>query len=420
MSGRLRVCVDARLESGSSGGVEQVIIGLASGLSSLTDGDEEYLFLCYEGHDDWLRPFMGDACRVLHTAGGRPGPTAPLRRHIPARATLRKLWRRLPAMPFTMPQTPRSDGTIEGNGIDVMHFAKQSAFLTDVPSIYHPHDLQHLHLPQFFSPRERQARERLYKTFCLRAAIVATSSAWTKQDVVSHYSLPEEKVRVVPLAPPVATYPEPTEGDLYQLKTKFGLGDAFIFYPAQTWEHKNHIGLLEALACLRDQTGLRVPLVCCGRRNSFYAAIEKRIHELGLQDLVTFLDYVEPAELRCLYELSRAVVIPTKFESASFPLWEAFLAGKPTACSNVTSLPEQAANAALLFDPNDTVAIAEAIDRVWRDDTLRSGLIERGRQRVRERTWERTARTFRAHYRRLSGGAMTDEDRALVAEQAAL
>ena len=60
----LRNCLDARLISGK-GGVEQVIIGLASGLSKLTDGDEQYLFWTYEDNDEWLRPYVHGPCSIL-------------------------------------------------------------------------------------------------------------------------------------------------------------------------------------------------------------------------------------------------------------------------------------------------------------------------------------------------------------------
>jgi len=105
-------------------------------------------------------------------------------------------------------------------------------------------------------------------------------------------------------------------------------------------------------------------------------------------------------------------VIPTLFEAASFPLWEAFQAGVPAACSNVTSLPEQAGDAALVFDPRDERAIAAAIEQLWTDHELRLVLAIRGRQRVAAFTWERTARTFRALYRQCAGRRLTEDDAA--------
>src|SRR5882724_12543660 len=88
--GRLRVCIDARLGEGRFGGVEQVVIGIAAGLSKLEEGDEEFLFLSYPEHDDWLRPYLGGACRIVHARRGY------LSRRI--RAVSRGLMERLPGV----------------------------------------------------------------------------------------------------------------------------------------------------------------------------------------------------------------------------------------------------------------------------------------------------------------------------------
>jgi len=85
--------------------------------------------------------------------------------------------------------------------------------------------------------------------------------------------------------------------------------------------------------------------------------------------------------------------------------------GAPVACSTVTSLPEQAGDAALLFDADRPEEMAGAIARLWTDPALRAQLAARGRERVAHFTWDRTARVFRAHYRRIAGRPLTDEDR---------
>ena len=124
---------------------------------------------------------------------------------------------------------------------------------------------------------------------------------------------------------------------------------------------------------------------------------------------------MSPLELQCLYRLSRGVVIPTKFEAASFPLWEAFLARVPAACSTVTSLPEQAGDAALSFDPDSSDEIANALRSLWSDKVLRAKLIDRGRENVSRLSWEQTARIFRAHYRHIGGRKLSEEDLCLLA-----
>lgn len=411
----LRVAIDARIASGVAGGVEQVVIGLANGLSKLSDGDEEYLFLTNPGDDDWIRPYLHGPCQLL------PSPS-PYRKPKWARSAyssmplMRALWSQV--SPLIGPRSihlQHSDGTIERAGIDLMHFPFQQAFLTHIPSIYQPHDLQHIHLPGYFSPRDRLAREVSYRAFCDQAETVAVMSSWGKQDLLRQYGLPDQKVVVIPGAPVLSAYATPSADDVASTRRRFRLPDAFAFYPAQTWAHKNHLCLLEALAALRDRYGLKVPLVCSGRMNEFFPKIERRIHELNMADQVSFLGFISPLDVQCLYASCRCVIFPTLFEGFGMPLFEAFLAGAPVACSNITSLPEYAGDAALIFDPGRPDEIAAAILRLWTDETIRVDLVERGKRQVAPYTWERTARMFRAHYRRIAGRALTDEDEELIA-----
>jgi glycosyltransferase involved in cell wall biosynthesis len=291
----------------------------------------------------------------------------------------------------------------------------QRGFVADVPSIYHPHDLQHVHLPEFFTDGQRSWRERWYGALCRGAAMVAVSSEWTRRDVATHFALPEGRVRVVPLAPPLATTRTPTTAERAGIRARYGLPDRYALYPAQTWPHKNHVRLLEALARLREERGLVVPLVGSGLQNAHFATIAAAARELRLDDQLVWTGFVPAVDLQAMFLEAHAVVIPTLFEAASGPLWEAFAAGVPAACSNVTSLPEQAGDAAVVFDPMDLGAIADAVASVWLDDALRQRLVAAGTARVGELSWTRTARTFRAHYRRLAGVDLTEADRALVA-----
>src|SRR5262249_42109345 len=162
-----------------------------------------------------------------------------------------------------------------------------------------------------------------------------------------------------------------------------------IFYPAITWPHKNHIALLKALAVLREK-GTIIPLVASGHQQEFYRTIEQWIRQLHLQDQVRFVGFVDSIELQCLYRLCRGLAFPSKFEGWGLPVTEAFSLGVPVACSNVTSLPEVAGDAALLFDPDQPEQIADAVYKIWTDDTLRATLVQRGKDRSKLFSWDHT------------------------------
>jgi glycosyltransferase involved in cell wall biosynthesis len=180
------------------------------------------------------------------------------------------------------------------------------------------------------------------------------------------------------------------------------------------WPHKNHLRLLEALAYLKDKFSLVIHLVCTGARGDFWPTIESAVNRLELQDQVKFLGIVSREELQALYGLCNFVVVPTLFEAASGPVFEAWNAGAPVACSNVTSLPQQVGKAALVFDPYDVTSIAHAMKTLNSDLKLKADLIARGHLRLRDFSWERTARAFRAVYRRAARRPLTEDEEILL------
>ena len=415
----LRVVLDARVWDGASGGVQQWILGLATAFSSLEPTGDEYLFLVNAGRESWLTPFVSGACRIVATTAPehRPSSRSEIRARAAARfPAVRSVWRRVKAArsrPFSL---PISDGTVERLEADVVHFTFQEAFVTAIPSLYQPWDLQHLHLPEFFSARERARRELSYRAFCAQATLVVTATRWVKQDLIAQYGLPGERIAVVNVPPVTRAYPDTTPEAIAALRQRHHLPDRFVFFPAQTWPHKNHARLFQALGRLRAD-GLRVPLVCSGQPSERQPAVLRAAREAGIGDDVLFLGFVTPAEVEALYRSAHALVFPSLYEGWGLPIVEAFRAGLPVTCSSATSLPDLVGEAALVFDPYDVDAIASAIRRVWTDEALSGRLSVLGRQRVEDFSWHQTALTLRALYRRVAGRPLDEGDRELVAAE---
>lgn len=409
----LRVCLDARIPDGTHGGVQQVILGLAHGLASLPAGTEEYVFLVEPGQWEWLRPHLGGPCRPLEVrrrsasawAGALRAAGAARLGALAARA----LGRGAP------PGAPESDGTVERAGVDVVHLTLQSGFRTRLPTIYMPHDLLHVHLPELLPASERAAREAVYPDLCRRAACVIADSHWGREDLIRTYHLSPSRVRTVYLAPAIDAYPTPAPEAILEVRRRLGLPDAFALFPAQTWPHKNHRTLLDALALLRREGGPVVPLVLTGKEGRAFPEVRSRIDALGLADQVTSLGFLPETDVRAVYASARLLVYPSLFEGFGLPVLEAFRLGVPVASSRATSLPEVAGDAARLFDPTDARDLAEAIRDLWDDPVEREALVLRGRARAAEFTWSRTAATFRALYRMVGGRALDEGDRAALA-----
>lgn len=163
---------------------------------------------------------------------------------------------------------------------------------------------------------------------------------------------------------------------------------------------KNVEAIIHALPSLRD-IGVKWTQV----GGSFTPAQRKLIARLEVHDLVQQIPPVFGSELSLWYHRATVLVFPSIYEGFGLPVLEAMASGTPVICSNVSSLPEVAGDAALLVDPHDTRALVAAIRRVLGDESLRRQLVEHGLARARTFTWEQTARETLAVYQRVRGEA---------------
>ena len=397
MSETLRVVIDARLSSGRSGGIEQIVIGLASGLAEVAEAGDEYVFVVHD--DSWLRPFLRGPMRVVQVPAGSSAKIRGAARRIPGLARLWRALRRRRAPAVV--QVPQSPGVAESIGADVVHFPTSIGYATSVPSIFHPWDLQHIHYPEFFTRNEWVTRDHLYRELCTRAEIVSVATEWVKTDLVEQFGIDAAKIEVVPVAPVVTAYAVPTAEDLERVRRERALPPQFAYFPAYTWPHKNHLGVIRAVALLRDR-GHDMHVVFSGGETAFAPRLHAEVRRLGVGNLVRFLGFVSPLEVQCIYRLATFLVFPSKFEGWGMPVPEAYHSGLPVAASSVPSVAEVTSGAALLFDPDDVEAIADAMLRLQSDPALRQELIQRGREIDGRLSWAATARRFRELYLRVA------------------
>jgi glycosyltransferase involved in cell wall biosynthesis len=409
----MKVAIDVRMELGLAGGVAIAVKSLLQGLGQLPDGDEEYTVVV-DGEEQgaWCAPFLGPNQRVVmwprpvhrHFQRLKLRLLRPVARYLRA-AIDRRVW----------PEVPISDGFHESLGCDVLHVPTQNFILCALPTVYNPHDLQHLYYPQFFRPNILAWRETVYPAGCHFAQTVVVGSQWVKDDVIRRYGVNPEKVQVIPEAAPTQSSAEPSPGDLERVKTAYRLEQRFVLFPGVTWPHKNHLQLFRALAHLRDERGLVIQLVCTGARYpDFWPHLEAALREYALTSQTRFLGHVSESDLRAIYRLASCLALPSLYEASSLPIFEAWLEGLPVICSNATALPEQVRDAALLFDPTDVNALADAIVAGVTNAEVRRTLRDRGYERLKDFDLQRTAKAYRAVYRRTGRVALTEEDQWLL------
>jgi len=256
--------------------------------------------------------------------------------------------------------------------IDVVHAPFQNQpFSRKAKNIFTLHDVQEIHFPEYFTPEARETRARGWLNNIKRTDRIVVSYEHVKKDIIKYFSFEEEKIHVILLNMNNLWFSNYSNKDQTDTKELHGFNN-FLLYPANTWQHKNHLRLLDAIAFLQRQEGIKINLVCTGNQNEHYQKIKSHIDNLGLDSQVKFLGIVSEKELFSLYHQSMGVVVPTTYEAGSFPLMESMMMRIPVVCSNVTSLPETIGNEEFIFDPLDISEITAKVKALWLDTEFRN------------------------------------------------
>jgi glycosyltransferase involved in cell wall biosynthesis len=286
------------------------------------------------------------------------------------------------------------------DGLDVLHSPANVGPLLapGVRTVVTLLDLIWLHLPDEWESRGAARRTRALSIAAARRAdrVIAISEA-ARDDFVATIGLEAARIDVTPLGVrPPATAP----ADERALRERIGAGDRpIVLCVAQKRRYKHQEALVRALPRLEDAV-----VVLPGAPTAYEDDLRALAARLGVADRLLLPDYVSEAELEALYAAATCFVLPSLIEGFGLPVLEAMARGVPVACSDRASLPEVAGEAALLFDPTDDEAVADAVGRLLGDAALRADLVRRGHERVRRFTWARTAEATLASYRRVLEG----------------
>ena len=259
---------------------------------------------------------------------------------------------------------------------------------TAKPFAYALHDLQENYHPENFSPWQRVWRHQVHSGLLKRARRVICESQYVKADIVHSFSLPEQRIVVMPAPPQRQFRSEQSDEYLQAARLRLQLPPKFLFYPAQFWVHKNHLRLIEAFRGVVDEIP-DLKLVLTGKKRDEYRAVMNAIEKLGLNEQVRHLGHIEQDDLQAVYRLASALVMPSLFESVSIPIYEAFQLGTPVVASAILAIPEQVGDAALLFDPMSATSIKDAILSVVRDPEAARRRAKRGREKMQAMTPQR-------------------------------
>ncbi|MGA2320206.1 MAG: glycosyltransferase family 1 protein [Solirubrobacteraceae bacterium] len=265
-------------------------------------------------------------------------------------------------------------------------------------------DVIWIHHPEATGPRFRAVMGTLAPAVGRASTRIIAISEAARDDIAATLDLDVEKFDVTPLG---IALPAPRPAvDARAVRDRLGLSeDPIVLCVAAKRAHKNLHGLIRAFALLADgaQAPPAMQLVLPGSPNAYERELRALARELGVEAGVRFPGWISEADLEDLYGVAACFVLPTFQEGFGLPVLEAMARGLPVACSDIAALSEVAGDAAMRFDPHDPSSIAAAIARLIEDRQLASELVERGRERCRMFSWERTAQTTLASYRRALG-----------------
>lgn len=272
------------------------------------------------------------------------------------------------------------------------------------------YDLAFLEHPETAVPSLAAYLNKVVPEAVERADIVAAISHTTKQALIKHYRAPAEKIIVIPCGVGAQFQRVTDPVFLEETRRAFDLQHPFIFSVGTLEPRKNHIGLIRAFHEVVQSGDCPLLLAIAGGKGWMYEETQKVVKELHLEEKVRFLGRISERELIGLYSLAEMFAFPSFFEGFGIPPLEAMACGAPVITSNVSSLPEVAGEAALLVDPHDIHAIADAIRRLAENAQLRADLRQKGYAQARRYTWSAAAARMLAVYQHVFQGMTIVDD----------
>ena len=293
---------------------------------------------------------------------------------------------------------------------DLYHYPFLDLPYVGFPSVTTIYDLNPiLHLQYFhrLARLKRVAARRLIKSTLRRSRVVIAISEATRRLIEEHYPESAHKVRTIHLGVDPAAWGVNPAGDL---RNSWSAGDRqppwrsrpYVLYVGVDRPHKNLVRLVRAFGRFRGMNGWREgagPYLWLAGVGLGSVQLQAQISKMTLNTDVRLDPPLKEAELRAAYIGAGAVAYVSTSEGFGLPVLEALAASVPVVAAEASSMPEVGGDSVLYTNPHDEVAISEALARIWGDSDLRRTLVERGRRRVTEFSWDATATaTVKAYY----------------------
>ncbi len=228
-----------------------------------------------------------------------------------------------------------------------------------------------------------------------RSDIIITISENAKKEILEEFSLDHDRVKII--------YPSfdtiISDQPFHTIADKFNIPSKYILYVGNLEPRKNINTLIKSFAELKKESDLDYHLVIAGQKGWLYDDIFKTVEDLGMSNHITFTGYVSTEDKSALYKNASLFVYPSLYEGFGIPILEAMSSGVPVICSNTSSMPEVAGNAAILINPDNPNNIADAMYKLLSSEDLRNKKVELGYQQIKKFSWDKSAAELIEIYR---------------------
>lgn len=377
----MKVAINCVFFQPQSGGIREYIYNLVTNLAECEIGEpDEYILYVASDYEDYARR------QWAHLPSNFRIKVTPFR----ASGLLHRIYRSLTESHYWHREEDLENWDIFHSPFFHSHQPRRARLVMTV------HDLRIERYPESYAMLRRIFLRRAVRQSVKRADALIAVSQFTKDELISIYSLDENKISVIheglnsPYMPQRLPASEEETPAMTRIKGKY------ILSVGHLEPRKNYRRLIDAFEKIRDEEGFEdINLVIVGRRGHDYKSL---LHRIEADKRVIWLDFVSPQRLQKLYREAEMLVFPSYYEGFGFPPLEAGAEGTVSAVSRVSSMPEICSDGVVYFNPFDIDSIAGAIRKIQVDPLLRRQLRQSMRTRITTFSWIRNATLTRQLY----------------------
>ena len=254
------------------------------------------------------------------------------------------------------------------------------------------HDLNFEHFPQDFPKIHLWHYKKFFPKYAKKADKIITVSGFSKKDICECYGINPDKIEVAynganEIFSPVS------EDVKKEIRDKYTEGKPYFMFVGSLHPRKNLARLFTSFDLFKQRNNNDIKLLIVGSKRWWTEPIKNAYEAMTHKDDVIFTGRLSAEDLHLVTASALASVYVSYFEGFGIPIVEAFKCDTPVITSNVTSMPEVANDAALLVDPFKEESIADAMEKIL-DKEVRNNLIEKGRIRRQDFSWDKAAETW--------------------------